>query len=549
MGSGTMSLFYALFLSLLALSALVAGGIGIYAMRRRETRGAKSLAVQMLGTTWWMLSYGLMKAALESPVFAEIVPVAPLFWFKALFLGVVLIPAAFFTFTRQFVDSHYVIDRYTLALLAIEPVAVTALIWTDPYHGLFLGDYQSGSGESFIGGIVFWLHSLYSYVLVFACYIMLVRSAWRSSSRLHRNQAVLMLLAALPVSLTNLATILHLVPVNNLDLTPFGFVLMGLAMMYNIRGQGFLDLLPIARDAVVEGMSDGVLVMDKSARTMDLNRSVLALLGKEEVKPGTPVADVFPFWETLVASNPDPEALLNDEIVLHYPDKRHINVQVTPLRDSRSKFIGRILVLRNVTAMKNIEAELRDQLNRNEALRRELQEQAVRDPLTGLFNRRFLEETLTQELAQAARGKAAVVLCMIDIDHFKAINDNFGHGVGDQVIRMLADFLQAETRAGDVVCRVGGEEFVVVMPGASLEAGFQRVEHLRQGFSRLRFDRQEERGVTFSAGVACAPLHGRDAQALMMAADRALYHAKDAGRNRVCAATAPHYSGVTGKGS
>jgi len=171
-------------------------------------------------------------------------------------------------------------------------------------------------------------------------------------------------------------------------------------------------------------------------------------------------------------------------------------------------------------------------------LRETLQRQSVRDPLTGLFNRRFMEESLERELGRAIRGNQPVALMMLDIDHFKEFNDTFGHQAGDALLRGLGDFLKQRTRGQDVACRYGGEEFAFILAGATASSAQKRAEMLRAELTQLQVQHggQLLGTVTLSMGVAAFPEHASGAEALLKAADEALYRAKKEGRNRVAVA-------------
>ncbi len=167
-----------------------------------------------------------------------------------------------------------------------------------------------------------------------------------------------------------------------------------------------------------------------------------------------------------------------------------------------------------------------------------LRDQSVRDHLTGLFNRRYLEETLERELARSARERRPLGLIMLDIDHFKDFNDALGHAAGDALLEALGALLRAHVRGSDVVCRYGGEEFLLVLPDASGAIAAQRAEQLRDDVSRMRVAHgdQDLGSVTVSLGVAVFPEHGPTGDAVLKAADAALYRAKDEGRDRVVVA-------------
>jgi diguanylate cyclase (GGDEF)-like protein len=166
---------------------------------------------------------------------------------------------------------------------------------------------------------------------------------------------------------------------------------------------------------------------------------------------------------------------------------------------------------------------------------RALKEQSIRDPLTGLVNRRYLNEQLELEVARATRADSTIGLLILDIDHFKRFNDTWGHEAGDEVLREVGRFLAAHARQGDVVCRYGGEEFVVVLPSAPLEVVRRRAEELREGIAKLRprLDEQSLGNITASFGAAVWPLHAETWRKTLEYADHALYGAKRAGRDRV----------------
>jgi diguanylate cyclase (GGDEF)-like protein/PAS domain S-box-containing protein len=171
----------------------------------------------------------------------------------------------------------------------------------------------------------------------------------------------------------------------------------------------------------------------------------------------------------------------------------------------------------------------------NLLLRETLRQQAIRDPLTNLFNRRYMEESLDRELSRAARRGSSLGVIMLDIDHFKPVNDTFGHAAGDTLLRAIGALLLTHTRAEDIACRYGGEEFTVILPDSSLEDTWRRAEQLRVAIKRLRVRHGGEPldAVTVSAGVASYPEHGAVPEALLRAADLALYQAKAEGRDRV----------------
>jgi diguanylate cyclase (GGDEF)-like protein/PAS domain S-box-containing protein len=220
---------------------------------------------------------------------------------------------------------------------------------------------------------------------------------------------------------------------------------------------------------------------------------------------------------------------------------QYFQTVVSPLLNTQGKISGIVGIGRNITARKQYEEtiqkaneNLEARLNEIEALQTQLREQAIRDALTGLFNRRYLQETLEREIARAERSDLQVGFIIMDVDEFKLINDQFGHRAGDLMLQEIGKMILANIRLGDIPCRYGGEEFVIVMPGAPLQAAVERAHLIRKKFEEMRVMLDSHNlHATVSIGVSAYPLHGSTGEKALNRADRALYKAKQSGRNQV----------------
>lgn len=222
-------------------------------------------------------------------------------------------------------------------------------------------------------------------------------------------------------------------------------------------------------------------------------------------------------------------------IIDAYGQTRYISIIKRPLY--MNGVADQVLVVAtDITLRKLAEEQLR-------SLNERLQQHAIRDALTGLYNRRYLNETLPRELQYAERHRQSIGVLMLDIDHFKYVNDTYGHDAGDALLRAIGTFLQQNIRGADIACRYGGEEFTLVLVGATLYDTWQRAEDIRMGVKALVIEPQcyALAAITVSVGVAVFPDHSSTAEGLLKVADRALYQAKHSGRDRVVVATPPYY--------
>ena len=184
------------------------------------------------------------------------------------------------------------------------------------------------------------------------------------------------------------------------------------------------------------------------------------------------------------------------------------------------------------SSLKEANEQLQIQVSEIEKLQADLREQALHDPLTGLYNRRYLSEALERELANARREKKSLSAIVMDLDHFKNINDTFGHQVGDQFLITFATLIKEQIRTSDTACRYGGEEFILILPGTTLEDAAKRAEQIRLECANLRVpNKGKNLKVTVSMGVATYPLHGKGTEEIVIKADKALYVSKQNGRN------------------
>jgi diguanylate cyclase (GGDEF)-like protein/PAS domain S-box-containing protein len=287
-----------------------------------------------------------------------------------------------------------------------------------------------------------------------------------------------------------------------------------------------------------EAAQDGILILDaETGMIADVNPFLIKMLGysREEFVEKK-------LWE--VGAFKDIEA--SQEAFEALQKNEYIRYEDLPLRAKNGRLVE-VEFVSNVYLVggeKVIQCNIRDITDRkiaqdalikSETLLREL---SVRDHLTGLFNRRYMEETLERELLRASRKQISLGIIMLDVDNFKSFNDTYGHQAGDVILRELGGLLLRHVRREDIPCRYGGDEFVIVLPDASLDVTRERAELLQDNVLHLAVlcEGQILEPVTISLGVAVFPNHGSTSAAILRAADSALYRSKREGRSRVAVA-------------
>ncbi|RJP48666.1 MAG: diguanylate cyclase [Anaerolineaceae bacterium] len=640
-----MNLTYAVWLT-------VSSGVGVFvaylAWQRRQTApAAPALFMLMLSLAFWSLTYAI----------SWIVPsdAMGIFWLKLTYVGAVSAPVAFFVLVLYFVDRYAWLTDRVYVLLMFVPILTIFLLWTDPWHHLFFGDYPLlGRGSIYHGGPWFYVSLVYLYALIIAGSVLLIRTHLRSSQFYQRQTRVVLAGALLPW-LVNFLMLLGWNPARGLDLTPLAFTGTGLLFAYGIWGYRMMDLIPVSRDVLVENMDDAILVVDTKWRVVDINPKALELADSGLDTPiGRPLVEVFSRWRHIYPNFSDTDGRV--EVKLDRPPFSNLDLQIASLKDRQGHMVGRLVTWRDISAQKQTEAKLRvffhaveqnptaivitdpqgrieyvnprltqltgygldalrgktprvfksgetaddlyarlwetvtkgdvwegevlnckkngqvywvheliapvmndagmvthfvamqediterrnseaemknlnirlqGKLTEIENLHDQLREEAIRDGLTRMFNRRYMEETLEREISRVEREPQPISVVMMDVDLFKSINDNYGHQAGDAVLQTLGTMLLENTRISDIACRYGGDEMLVVMPGATQEVAVARAEEWRAAFSMMEFTFGEAKiRTTLSLGVASFPEQAQNLIQLLTAADKALYWAK-----------------------
>jgi PAS domain S-box-containing protein len=424
------------------LSTVVCIWLAIAAWRRRSMPGALPFALLMLGVAEWSLTYTL---ELGSPDLS-----AAVFWDNSTWLGVVIVPAAWLAFALQYTNRGHWLTRRTVALLTLQPLITLVLVWINPLHGLVyssvsLGTSHGLSAPVFTNALWYWITIAYSYLLILLGTLLIISfiRTLVGGASLYRRQAIAMLTAVFLPWLGNAVPLSGLNPIPTLDLTPVAFTVTGVAMAWSLFRYRMLDLAPVARNAVVESMSDAVIVLDLQHRITDLNPAAERLLGRSRsALVGQSILQAASTWSEQIQRFYH-VTTAHEELVLTVDGTPHsFDLRISPLFDQRGTASGRLVVLRDIT-------ELKQALEALEQAREE-QAEAARE------NARLYQEANSQkQYFEALMNFCPLAVITIDGDNQMvacnpAFERLFGYSQAEIVGRNVIDVLSSPEYRSDI---------------------------------------------------------------------------------------------------
>jgi diguanylate cyclase (GGDEF)-like protein len=524
--------YTALYLVGVVLSLVAAG----YAFPSRSVSGARWVLYMSLAIAAW--------CAAEALDFSSVTMSPHILSAQLSYLGATTAPVFFFLFTFEYSGRLRRLPTGLAAVLFVPPVLAMIAGFTNHLHHLVWTSFTPLPGwETVIiygHGPIYWAITVYSLFLGLIGTTLVVDSAIRSRG-IYRIRSLIIFVAALFPWIAELGYSMSPTSLAGLD-PSITLSITAALIAIAIAKYRLFDLLPVPREVLIEEMADGIVVLDPAGRVLETNPAAVSLLGlRSAPKAGSTGAEMFATWSE---SGRDAARAVyeNRSTMLESPGGAVLSVDRTRIGVDDGTEQRDLFILRDITAQARAEQALQaayqtlqSRMAEIERLQAELLEQATHDPLTGLHNRRYLDEELRREIARAERDGTTVSLLVLDVDHFKQVNDRLGHAAGDDVMRGIASRLTTMTRLGDITCRLGGDEFVIVMPNTSTEDAERRAEEIRVAVGDPAVERPGGTLVqhTVSIGIATFPTHAQDMDRLMAAADRGLYEAKDSGRNRV----------------
>ncbi|WP_369283570.1 diguanylate cyclase [Oscillibacter sp. GMB15532] len=419
-----------------------------------------------------------------------------------------LVPLAYLFFRDLYGKKRFSARRHAL-IFAIPAVSMVSL-QLFPLVRLHYGDiWYSTSGQiasiQHTDGIAYLLGVLLNYICI-VLGLSLILSHIRTGSKAQRRQSFILLLGWLAPLASNFSFV-FIGGSQSYDFTPIAYVSALAVFLYSALTQNLLNVLPLARAQVIDGLEDAFIVCDADFHFLDANQSARQLFPQlSRMVPGESLEDVQGFKHQ------------GETLIWKGGEARRYKVTANPILQG-TKNSGICIVFRDVT----VESRLLEDLHR----------QATMDALTGVYNRGTFFNLARQTLARDG-GQRALALLMIDVDHFKQVNDTYGHLCGDAVLKSVAQAARTHFRKNDLVGRYGGEEFAVLLEDLSSQQAVETAEKLRRTIEEMKIAFQDKiLRVTISIGVAHCPADCRQTlEELLNQADAAMYLSKTGGRNR-----------------
>ena len=486
--------------------------VAVYALRNRQIAGSKAFLLQILCVIIW--SVGSLMEML-SPTVQQM-----LLWRNIQQIGVFLVPVACVYFAIDY--AQYVRMKKYLPLLLIVSVLAIVLIFTDASTHIMRTGYLVTSNRVFgkalsvqqtnIGKILV----AYNYLLAFSSVVILFVFS-RQVTKALRRQVLLNMLA---IGLIFLLGFLKSAFLEGTDINiPIVTIFLpsSVILFYNLYKNNVFRVTPIAREKVFDVLEMGILVVDASGMLADINPYAQQLLstcfGIEQQPNGKRMDDVFSGYESWLALSRGNAA---GEIELRFDrgEERYIQIRVFPLQSSGGVYLGSVSIMSDLTIVRLQEFALRAK--------------AETDSLTGLLNRESFLEVLSENLQISARSGALLSVLMMDLDKFKTINDTYGHIAGDRVLIAFSELLKTTLRHEDAIARIGGDEFVALLPGTSQREAAEianRILRAAQSASVL-MESNTSIPLTVSIGI-CDNAQAKMQENILQCADQAMYRAKN----------------------
>lgn len=507
--------------------AFILIGFAVFLCKRRNIPGVKPFIACVLLVAIWNITYAadLLNHSLEGKAA----------WFSIRMAFIVYIPALWLMVTLELTDHQNFKDWRNIPLCII-PTITAILVLTFYCNSWFIYNFhlQYTDGYKilrFDTGPWFWISATYNYLL-HTINIGLLLQAVFSKQYARRKQAITIIIGMFIPIVSDIMLVANIGPNKYLDFTSISFFFTLFVSAFAMFKYGFMNIVPIAREYAFEDMDELMIVLDENKKVVDMNKKALKMFNSTIQKIiGTPIDQIIQDIETYNFCDSHSSSL---KIRLNHKfagEKIYYYGSVSAIRKNRGNVIGYLLLLQDITELTNTQYELK-QLNKElRELNKELYNETIKDGLTAVYNKSYITMLLREAVEKSIQDKTPLTIALFDIDLFKKVNDNYGHLIGDKVLKKVAELINTELGTKGKLGRFGGEEFLVLMMNTDLKAGGKICEKIRYKISNYKFE-HEQLTITISAGVSELKLSD-NISSLIKRADECLYRAKTGGRNKV----------------
>jgi diguanylate cyclase (GGDEF)-like protein/PAS domain S-box-containing protein len=499
----------------LLIPGLISTALALYSFNIRNISGSKIFGLVNAAVVLSSLAYGaeLLCLNLEGMLFSN----------QLSYLGIAALPVLWLLMTLQYTGRTGWVNSRSVPFLFILPALTVILVFTNQYHHLFYSSLGLDTGGpvpylSVTRGIWYWINAGYSYLILLISIILLLKKLRRSNPA-YRPQVISLLIGvAVPSAVNLLHPVFGIVLFGYVNLTPFAFVVSGLVLTWSIFRYGLFSIVPIAREWVIENMKEGIVVIDTENILLDMNKSSRDILGLGNSDLGKPITGILPGWPEITNPHKSNKSLHTQIAQGKEGLNKYFEITSSTLTDRKGRIFGRLVTIRDITEWKVLENKL--------------EQMATHDPLTGLPGRILLVDRVNVAITHAKRKNCKLALIMLDLDHFKSVNDTLGHKTGDEVLKAVSGKLKDTLRKNDTIARLGGDEFVVLLPEiVNFREAQGAADRLLDSFQKPVCVDAHTLQISLSLGITIFPDDGNNFSDLLKQADTAMYRAKAKGGN------------------
>jgi diguanylate cyclase (GGDEF)-like protein len=500
---------------------------------RKQMPGVRFLISHQLFLAFWLIC--LIGESLSYSAATKIL------WSQICYLGFPLAIPFFVLFVIEYSTQTKINSTFIMLILVI-PILTGLVAVTNPWHHLIWKNVYWGSISLnllvYEHGIVYDGYVIYCVFLSLFGFGVLFHRFQRSQSPF-RSQLLLLALSGIFPLITSLLYATDVLPVMGLDYSTFGFLITYLFLSIGLSNYRLLDLVPVDISNLIKQFQDGMIIIDTQERVVEINQRALELLKITEFPIiGLKVQSIVPWKIEFERTN---HLARTYDVCFDEERGTFYQVQVSNLTNKGLTHVGFLVVLRDISLSKQTQIQLKlanerlqNQVTEISSLKELLQDQATHDSLTNLHNRRLMDEVLNQFSIKSRDNNQPLSILVMDVDHFKLINDDHGHQAGDEILVAVGNIIKTLTRSTDFCCRFGGDEILVALQNMTSDLAAKKAEEIRREIEQLNVEIDGRLiCVKTSIGVATFPQDADSVDELIYAADQAMYQAKANGGNQV----------------